>query len=212
MDNSFSELSLEECRNFLDELPNVDKESFSAYFNEEEMESQMTSLSNCNGTTLLKTLTLALSTIMHSPEEAGTFLSFDLLSFFHTSLADTSSAIRLSLRVLACEGASSVGCCRSNILMFLGAKISKFITSLLSSVAAASASKTKGKSLLLSSLLDDILCYSPTFFHYLDSIEEFSLFGNILIDFLGFCHVDKRTGFFLLFLLLSPDFYSFLIP
>jgi hypothetical protein len=96
--------------------------------------------------------------------------------------------------------------------MFLGAKISKFITSLLSSVAAASASKTKGKTLLLSSLLEDILCYSPTFFHYLDSIEEFSLFGNIFIDFLGFCHVDKRTGFFRLFPLLSPDFYSFLIP
>jgi hypothetical protein len=85
MEYSFSELSLEECRNFLDELPNVDKESFSAYFNEEEMESQMKSLSNCNGTMLLKTLTLALSTIMHSPEEAGTFLSFDLLSFFLSS-------------------------------------------------------------------------------------------------------------------------------
>jgi hypothetical protein len=82
MDNSFSELSLEECRNFLDELPNVDKESFSAYLNEEEMESQMKSLSNCNGTMLLKTLTLALSTVMHSHEEAGTFVSFDLLHFF----------------------------------------------------------------------------------------------------------------------------------
>jgi hypothetical protein len=208
MDNSFSELSLEECRNFLDELPNVDKESFSSYLNEDEMNNQMKSVCNFNSTMLLKTLTLSLSTILHTQEETGKSLKFlfrfDLLSLF---FKDTCSAIRLSLHVLACDGASSVGCCRSNILMFLGAKISKFLTSSLSSIATASASKTKGKSLLLSSLLDDLLNYLPPFFHYLDTIEEFSLYGNLLIDFIGLCHIEKRPGFTLLFLLCFSLFF-----